>query len=181
MTARHTAALFAVLFLLPTDALAAPARPAAPAVSAKSPLLGPLRVLAAFGTATSTWRSVRHNRRIGGVPNSYHLIGQAIDVRRRPGVTHQMVDAALRRAGFLLVESIDEIDHSHFAFVPAGVAARVNRSGPVPVSAARPKPTEPRVAADLHGTLLVDSEAAIAVRPAPLPPPGSSPVLASAK
>src|SRR5688572_2974394 len=41
-----------------------------------------------FGVVTSTRRSVQHNRRVGGVPNSYHLSGRAIDIARRRGVTH---------------------------------------------------------------------------------------------
>jgi hypothetical protein len=127
-------------------------------------LIGPARVGSAYGTLTSGFRSAAHNRRVGGVPNSYHLTGRAIDVERRPGVTHQMVDAALRRAGFLLVESLDEGDHSHFAFastVPI-LAART------PVIASAPalapgKPLPSRVLADEHGELLANSsELAIA-------------------
>lgn len=31
-------------------------------------------------TITSTWRSPEHNQAVGGVPNSYHLVGKAIDI-----------------------------------------------------------------------------------------------------
>ena len=69
-----------------------------------------------WGRVTSTYRSPQHNRRVGGVRNSYHLRGRAIDIARRPGVRHAAIEAAYRRAGYTLVESLDEGDHSHFAF-----------------------------------------------------------------
>ena len=56
------------------------------------------RILAGFGTITSMYRTVAHNRAVGGVPNSYHLLGRAIDVVRRRGITHRAIDAALRSA-----------------------------------------------------------------------------------
>lgn len=74
------------------------------------------RVAARFGHITSTWRSIEHNRAVGGVPNSYHLQGRALDVVRRRDVSHWEIAAALRHAGFHLIESLDEGDHSHFAF-----------------------------------------------------------------
>jgi hypothetical protein len=73
-----------------------------------------------WGRVTSTLRSVAHNRAVGGVANSYHLRGRAIDIARRPGVTHSMIAAAFRNAGYRLVESLDEGDHSHFAFAFGG-------------------------------------------------------------
>ena len=74
----------------------------------------------AWGRVTSTRRSPQHNRRVGGVRNSYHLSGRAIDLARRPGVSHSAIAAAYRRAGYYLVESLDEGDHSHFAFGSGG-------------------------------------------------------------
>ena len=71
-----------------------------------------------WGQVTSTYRSAEHNRRVGGVANSYHLRGRAIDIARRPGVSHGQIAAAYRAAGFSLAESLDEGDHSHFAFGP---------------------------------------------------------------
>jgi hypothetical protein len=115
------------------------------------------RLVSAYGLVTSTFRTIAHNRSVGGVPNSYHLLDRAIDIARRPGVSHQQIDAALRRAGYNLVESLDELDHSHFAFAavraPASVTAPANAS-PAPA----PKPL-PRVAADEHGTLAIDLQA----------------------
>ena len=77
---------------------------------------------ARWGQVTSTLRSPEHNRRVGGVPNSYHLRGRAIDIARRPGVSHYQIAAAFRAAGYHLVESLDEGDHSHFAFGSAASA-----------------------------------------------------------
>lgn len=79
-----------------------------------------------MGQVTSTHRSVAHNRAVGGAPRSYHLSARAIDIARRPGVRHAEIEAAYRNAGFQLVESIDEGDHSHFAF---GRAPKASRQG----------------------------------------------------
>jgi hypothetical protein len=83
-----------------------------------------LRAVASLGSAwgrvTSTIRSVAHNRAVGGVSNSWHLSGRAVDIARRPGVTHAQIAAAFRNAGYYLIESLDEGDHSHFAFGGGG-------------------------------------------------------------
>lgn len=87
-----------------------------------APFTGHLNLTAAasvagqWGRVTSTLRSIAHNRAVGGVSNSWHLKGRAIDIARRPGVTHAMIAAAFRAAGYHLMESLDEGDHSHFAF-----------------------------------------------------------------
>jgi len=79
--------------------------------------MGSVRQIGArWGQVTSTYRSPEHNRRVGGVANSYHLRGRAIDIARRPGVSHYQIAAAYRAAGYSLAESLDEGDHSHFAF-----------------------------------------------------------------
>ena len=78
-----------------------------------------------WGRVTSTYRSPAHNRRVGGVRNSFHLRGRAIDIARRPGVTHSMIAAAFRNAGYQLIESLDEGDHSHFAFAFGGDSMRM--------------------------------------------------------
>lgn len=136
-----------------------------PAIAAQGQAVAPsseppsaIRIAAAFGAITSTWRSVAHNRAVGGVPNSYHLQGRAIDIARRPGVTHRQIDAALRTAGFNLIESLDEGDHSHFAFGPANGHLQA-----VPAAVQYPPPPEPagppvpHLAADDHGTLIIDA------------------------
>ena len=83
-----------------------------------------------LGQVTSTYRSPAHNRRVGGVANSYHLRNRAIDIARRPGVSHWQVAAAYRNAGYSLAESLDEGDHSHFAFGRPG--ENKYRRGPRP-------------------------------------------------
>jgi len=115
------------------------------------------RFLRAYGVVTSTFRTVAHNKAVGGVPNSYHLLDQAIDLVRRPGVSHRQIDAALKKAGYSLIESLDELDHSHFAFAPV----RIARSATVSGTAAQPPspPPPPLVAADVHGMLNVDLQA----------------------
>ncbi len=77
---------------------------------------GAVQIGARWGRVTSTYRSPEHNRRVGGVRNSYHLRGRAIDIARKQGVRHAEIAAAFRAAGYQLVESLDEGDHSHFAF-----------------------------------------------------------------
>ncbi len=77
---------------------------------------------------TSTYRSAARNRRVGGVPNSYHLRGRAIDIARRPGVSHAQIAAAYRSAGYQLIESLDEGDHSHFAFGTGTSRAKIVRA-----------------------------------------------------
>ena len=78
------------------------------------------RLGAQWGRVTSIYRSVEHNRSVGGVANSYHLRGRAIDIVRRSGVAHWQIASAMRAAGYSLLESLDEGDHSHFAFGSAG-------------------------------------------------------------
>jgi hypothetical protein len=96
---------------------------------------GNLRAAAGLGSSwgrvTSTYRTPAHNRRVGGVRNSWHTHGRAIDIARRPGVTHAQIAAAFRNAGYRLIESLDEGDHSHFAFAFDGSSAtRVAASMP---------------------------------------------------
>jgi hypothetical protein len=131
---------------------------AAPGVSLRAPLAGSaMRILSPFGVVTSTFRTPAHNKAVGGVPNSYHLLDQAVDVARRPGVTHFQIETALKRAGYRLVESLDERDHSHFAFAPSVTAKAGGGDARVrSVPAAPAPPPEPRVAADVHGTLRSD-------------------------
>ena len=114
------------------------------------------RVAALFGTVTSIHRTVERNRLVGGVANSYHLSGRAIDIARKPGVTHDQIAATLRRAGYSLVESLDEGDHSHFAFA----SATASPARPASIGAQAPAETPPKperqLLADNHGTLILD-------------------------
>jgi len=87
-----------------------------PSLSGKISLSSAAALGAHWGRVTSTRRSVQHNRDVGGVPNSFHLSGRAVDIARRAGVNHRMIESAFIRAGYRLIESLDEGDHSHFAF-----------------------------------------------------------------
>ncbi|MBA3512419.1 MAG: hypothetical protein H0T81_11045 [Sphingomonas sp.] len=93
----------------------APAAPAAMTVG-RINLSAAASIGSRWGRVTSTWRSRDRNRRVGGVANSFHLSGRAIDIARRRGVSHAQIAAAFRNAGYRLIESLDEGDHSHFAF-----------------------------------------------------------------
>ena len=116
---------------------------------------GAASVAAGFGVVTSTYRTVAHNRAVGGVANSFHLRGRAIDVARKPGISHSQVAAALQRAGYIMVESLDEGDHSHFAF--AGVRTVPPGQSVATLKTVEPKkPAPPRILADEHGTLRID-------------------------
>ena len=128
-----------------------------PAPVVTTDVSGAAAIAAGYGAVTSTYRSVAHNRAVGGVANSYHLSGRAIDVARRRGVSHGQIAAALQRAGYVMIESLDEGDHSHFAF--AGTR-NVSSAPGVPLAAAEPakppKPAPPPLLADNHGSLLID-------------------------
>lgn len=87
---------------------------------------------ARWGRVTSTYRTPEHNRRVRGVPNSYHLSGRAIDIARRSGVRHSEIESAYRAAGYRLIESLDEGDHSHFAFGSAESRARIANNAAEP-------------------------------------------------
>jgi hypothetical protein len=100
------------------------------------------------------------------MPNSYHLQGRAIDIARRPGVSHAQIAAVLRAAGYNLIESLDEGDHSHFAFGSAtnprslrdlkGATIVTNAGATAVPGAVAPLPPGKQLAADHHGTLLLD-------------------------
>lgn len=68
------------------------------------------------GTVTSGRRSAEHNKNVGGVPNSFHLTGNAIDVAKRPGVTLNKITELLRRQGVTIAQGLDEGDHYHVAW-----------------------------------------------------------------
>ena len=98
---------------------------------AARPIAGSAATVGArWGRVTSTYRSPERNRRVGGVANSYHLSGRAIDIARRAGVTHGEIEAAYRSAGYQLIESLDEGDHSHFAFGSTSRSALAAKAPP---------------------------------------------------
>lgn len=129
--AMEASALLATLLLAgaqqPTDFGIRTALPGGPLLDLPAPQRAPdsgksfdltsvSRLGSQWGRVTSTRRSADHNRAVGGVANSYHLSGRAIDIARGPNIHHTQIEAAYRRAGYALVESLDEGDHSHFAF-----------------------------------------------------------------
>lgn len=67
---------------------------------------------------SSTVRTPEHNRAVGGVPNSYHLTGQAADYP----VPAQQKPAFMARARALGYQALDEGDHIHIE-PPSRVAA----------------------------------------------------------
>jgi hypothetical protein len=75
------------------------------------------------GTPTSTTRTPERNAKVGGVANSFHLSGQAIDVAKGPGVTLNKLVAAIRNKGGRILEALDEGDHFHIAFKTGSAAA----------------------------------------------------------
>lgn len=64
---------------------------------------------------TSWWRSRSHNREVGGVESSQHLLGLAWDVA---GADQ---DEFARRARMRGLTVVDEGDHVHVQRYPAGV------------------------------------------------------------
>lgn len=63
-------------------------------------------------TVTSTRRSPARNRAVGGVPNSYHLTGQARDSVPPPGMSMNEYHRRLKAANPHL-DVINEGDHIH--------------------------------------------------------------------
>ena len=61
---------------------------------------------------TSTFRTAAHNKRVGGVGNSFHLTGQARDSVPPPGMSMAAYAAELRRLNPHL-DVINEGDHVH--------------------------------------------------------------------
>lgn len=91
-----------------------------------------------FGTVTSTVRTAKHNKDVGGVGNSFHLAtrgGRAVDIARKPGVSHAQVVAGYRAQGYTILEDLDEGDHSHVA-LSGGPKKATKAAAPKQVSAA---------------------------------------------
>lgn len=98
-----------------------------------------------WGVVTSVKRTPERNRAVGGAPNSYHLHGRAIDIARRAGVRHADIASAYKKAGFTLVESLDEGDHSHFAFGLSGSSSALAAAAPPPPPQANADGTCPQL------------------------------------
>ena len=130
--------VLAILLMASAPAGAQVEAKARPAEAAKVPA-SPAQIGRKWGLVTSTKRSPERNRAVGGAPNSFHLSGRAIDIARRPGVRHADIDAAYRKAGFRLIESLDEGDHSHFAFAIPGQGDAIAAGKPAQLASAEPE------------------------------------------
>ncbi len=72
------------------------------------------------GTVTSGTRTAQHNKDVGGVPNSFHVKGQALDIAKTAGITLGKIVKAFEAQGVRLIEKLDEGDHFHIAFGKRG-------------------------------------------------------------
>lgn len=125
-------------------------------------------------TITSARRSAGQNKAVGGVPTSYHLTGQAVDVRTRGKSAEEIkiLKQHFRSQGF---EVIDEGDHLHVE--PARGRSRGDVAGsppvsiPAPVSEDRPRPSFLERLAGLVVPSAAAAEApSLTLDPAELPP-----------
>ena len=73
---------------------------------------------------TSWYRDPLTNQREGGAPTSQHLFGLAIDI---VGPGQQLTQAIARDAQLIAVQ---EFDHLHIQFLPAGVLERIGVTFP---------------------------------------------------
>lgn len=64
---------------------------------------------------TSYLRTIGHNAEVGGVADSQHLIGLALDLVPLSGATTSQLAAAIQRSGLV---AIDEGDHVHAQLIP---------------------------------------------------------------
>ncbi len=94
------------------------------------------------GQITSLGRSPEHNRKVGGVANSFHLTGQAADVVVPPNAKQAFIVEA-KANGF---DAIDEGDHIHLE--PASRGGATQLQGP-------PKEPKTAIAYDANGNAFV--------------------------
>jgi len=72
------------------------------------------------GVPTSGFRTAKHNEDVGGVPNSFHTKGQALDIAKTAGLTLAKIIKAFEDQGVRLIEKLDEGDHFHIAWSKRG-------------------------------------------------------------
>ncbi len=105
------------------------------------------------GHVTSGFRTPEENRRVRGVPNSYHIRGegQAVDVRPIPGMTFQQFRQHLIDRGLPITELINERDHWHWAFGQRGGNRRGGTAPVAPVNQTAPPSAPPPEGMDIGG------------------------------
>jgi len=69
---------------------------------------------------TSGLRTPEHNQEVGGVPNSQHLSGKAVDIVLPKGTSFSEFKDQLLQSGVKPTELINEGDHIHVAWGPKG-------------------------------------------------------------
>jgi hypothetical protein len=111
----------------PAPDAAAPGNPSADQVSAAITKIFPGAII------TSTTRTPEHNAEVGGVPDSMHLGGQAVDFVLPKGATFDQVKAAVAQSGLQVTELLNEGSHVHIGWAPKG--QQVAQAAPQPQAA----------------------------------------------
>lgn len=86
---------------------------------------------------TSEQRSPEHNAEVGGVPNSMHIPGQAVDFVPPPGTSLAQVRSALQAKGLPISELIDEKTHIHWGWGTKGAESQPTERYPTVTDALR--------------------------------------------
>ncbi len=91
------------------------------AVETREDVLAALQQIAPGTRVTSTYRTPEHNRRVGGVANSFHTRGtpdapRAMDLVPPDGMSMAALHSRIAASGLRLEERINEGDHVHIAF-----------------------------------------------------------------
>jgi hypothetical protein len=84
---------------------------------------------------TSGTRTPERNAEVNGVKNSYHLRGQALDIKPPQGVSLEQFRQALEARGMPVAELIDEGNHWHLAW-----GAKADQGAPRVLAQGAPKP-----------------------------------------
>ena len=79
-----------------------------------------LRGIVPNATITSQQRSPLHNQEVGGVPDSMHTTGQAMDFTLPKGITSDQVRQQLESQGYPVTEYLNEGNHVHWGWRPKG-------------------------------------------------------------
>lgn len=112
----------------PTNGLAAGAQPGIKPLQ-EADAQAAVKLLFPDATITSGARTPEHNAAVGGVPNSMHLAGQALDFTLPNGMTSNDVRAALQSKGLPVTEFLDEGTHIHWGWGAKDGAEAPNVAG----------------------------------------------------